>query len=125
MTFPDSTSHTGMTHQPVDIAVAYLEAFGRQDMTAAARFIAEDITFESPRVTLTGVEPYLAAVGEFAKAVTSVEIIAAFGDGDRALVLYDMKTGPFGTIRAADYFVVRDGKIISEVLVFDTKPLGS
>jgi ketosteroid isomerase-like protein len=110
---------------PTEIAVAYLEAFGRQDMTTAAGYIADDITFESPRVTLAGAQPYLAAVGEFAQAVLSVEIIAAFGDDERALVLYDMKTGPFGTIRAADYFQVRAGKITSEVLVFDTKPLGS
>lgn len=109
---------------PTEIAVAYLEAFGRDDLTRAAEYIADDITFESPRVTLTGAEPYLAAVGEFAKAVVGVEIIAAFGDEERALVLYDMKTGPFGTIRAADYFLVRDGRITSDILVFDTKPLG-
>src|SRR6266540_1075988 len=111
--------------QPTEIAVAYLNAFGRQDMTTAARYIADDITFESPRVTLTGAEPYLTAVGEFAQAVASVEIIAAFGDEQRALVLYDMKTGPFGTIRAANYFQVTNGKITSDVLVFDTKPLGT
>jgi len=109
-----------MHSNPSEVAVAYLEAFGRQDMTAAARFIADDITFESPRVTLTGAEAYLAAVGEFAKAVTAVDILAALGDGDRAFVLYDMKTGPFGTIRAANYFLVRDGRITSDVLVFDT-----
>jgi hypothetical protein len=110
---------------PTEIAVAYLEAFGRKDLPAAARYIADDIAFESPRVSLTGAEPYLEAVGDFAQAVLGVEIIAAFGDDERALVLYDMKTGPFGTIRAADYFLVRGGLITSDTLVFDTKPLGS
>jgi SnoaL-like protein len=110
---------------PTKIALAYLEAFGRQDLTTAARYVADDITFESPRVTLTGAEPYLAAVGEFAQAVAAVEIIAAFGEGEKAMVLYDMKTGPFGTIRAANYFVVRAGRITSDVLVFDTARLGT
>lgn len=112
-----------MTENPAEIAVAYLGAFARHDMATAAHYIADDIVFESPRVTLTGAEPYLAAVGEFAQAVTGVEIIAVFGDEERALVMYDMKTGPFGTIRAADHFVIRAGKIISDLLVFDTHPL--
>lgn len=107
----------------VEIAEAFLEAFGRNDLTNAARYVADDITFESPRVSLTGADAYLAAVGEFAQAVTGVDIIAAFGDGDRAMVLYDMKTAPFGTIRAADYFVIRAGKIVKDILVFDTHPL--
>jgi ketosteroid isomerase-like protein len=110
---------------PVEIAVAYLEAFGRQDLATAAGYIADDIVFESPRVTLTGAKAYLAAVGEFAQAVASVEIIAALGDDERAMVMYDMKTGPFGTIRAADSFAVRDGKITCDLLVFDTRPLGT
>jgi ketosteroid isomerase-like protein len=108
------------TSQPADIAVAYLEAFGSRDMTAAAGYIAGDIEFESPRGKLAGAASYLAAVGEFAQAVHGVDIIAVLGDDDRAMVMYDMKTGPFGTLRAADYFVVRDGKITSDLLVFDT-----
>lgn len=37
--------------------------------------------------------------------------------------MYDLGTGPFGTVRAADTFVVRDGKIVSDGLVFDTYEL--
>jgi hypothetical protein len=37
--------------------------------------------------------------------------------------MYDMKTGPSGTIRAADHFVIQDGKIESDQLVFDTYEL--
>jgi hypothetical protein len=35
-------------------------------------------------------------------------------------VVYDMRTAPFGTIRAVDHLVVRDGRIVSDNLVFDT-----
>jgi hypothetical protein len=31
-----------------------------------------------------------------------------------------MATGPFGTLRAVDPLVVRDGRIVSDTLVFDT-----
>jgi hypothetical protein len=37
--------------------------------------------------------------------------------------MYDMHTGPFGTIRAAEHYRLRDGRIFSHELIFDTAPL--
>ncbi len=105
------------------IAVSFVEAFAAQDMTALAGFLADDVVFESPRVTITGAAAVVEAMAQFAQAVSGVDIIAAFGDDERAVVMYDMKTGPFGTLRAADTFVLRDGEIISDKLVFDTYEL--
>lgn len=36
------------------------------------------------------------------------------------MIMYDMYTGPFGVIRAADLFHVHNGRIIANKLVFDT-----
>jgi limonene-1,2-epoxide hydrolase len=108
---------------PAEVAVAFVEAFARNDMDEVARHIADDIVFESPRVTVTGAEDVLAAIGQFARAVIGVKIIAALGDGEQALIMYDMETRPFGTMRAADHLVIRDGKIKADALVFDTYEL--
>jgi hypothetical protein len=105
---------------PADMASAFVEAFGRGDMTAVAGFLADDVTFQSPRVALTGAGPVLAAMGEFAQVVTGVSVLAVVGDDERAMIMYDMATGPFGTLRAVDHLVVRDGRIVSDTLVFDT-----
>lgn len=105
---------------PVDIARAFVEAFGRRDIDAMARHVADDIAFESPRASAQGAEAFLEAAGQFAQLVDGVRIIAAFGDHERALIMYDMETGPFGTLRAADHLVVRDGRIHEDLLVFDT-----
>jgi ketosteroid isomerase-like protein len=108
-------------HQtPAEVASTFVEAFGRGDMATVGGLLADDVTFESPRVTLTGAGPVLAAMGEFAQAVTGVSVLAAVGDGERAMIMYDMATAPFGTIRAVDHVVVRDGRIVSDILVFDT-----
>ena len=108
-------------HTPADMASAFVEAFGRGDMTAVAGFLADDVIFQSPRVALTGAGPVLAAMGEFAQVVTGVSVLAVVGDDDeRAMIMYDMATGPFGTLRAVDHLVVRDGRIVSDTLVFDT-----
>jgi hypothetical protein len=108
---------------PKAVALAFLEAFAKHELTAAAAYVADDIEFVSPRVHLHGASDYLAAVGEFAPAVTSLDVIAAMAEGDQVLVMYDMHTGPFGTIRAADHFTVVDERITKDLLVFDTVPL--
>lgn len=107
----------------VAVAVALVEAFGKHDMATVARLLADDVVFESPRVRITGAEAVLEAMGEFARAVTGTTVIDAFGDDERAMVMYDVETGPFGTLRAVDHLVVRDGRITSDVLVFDTGAL--
>jgi hypothetical protein len=108
---------------PADLAVAFVEAFGARDMEAVARYIADDVVFESPRMTLTGAAAFLEEVGKFAQAVSGASVLAVAGDASQALIMYDIETVPFGTLRAVDRVVVRDGKITSDILVFDTSKL--
>lgn len=107
-------------HTPAEIAVAFIEAFGRGDMDGVAARLAEDVVFTSPQVRLAGAGAVLAAVGEFARAVDGVDIVAVVGDGEQAMIMYDMRTVPFGTLRAVDRLVVSGGRITSDTLVFDT-----
>jgi SnoaL-like protein len=107
-------------HTPAMMAAAFVEAFGRGDMAAVAGLLADDVAFESPRVALTGAGPVLAAIGEFAQVVTAVSVLAVVGDEERAMIMYDMVTEPFGTLRAVDHLVVRDSRIVADTLVFDT-----
>jgi ketosteroid isomerase-like protein len=103
-----------------DIAVAFLDAFARRDLSALTGYLADDVVFESPRLQVTGAKAVAAVMGQFAQAVTGVKVIAAFGDDREALLMYDMETVLFGTVRAADHLIVQDGKIKSDRLVFDT-----
>lgn len=105
---------------PKEIGTDFVTAFGRGDLDAIRSMIADDIEFTSPRTHLSGATPYLAAVGEFAQVVDSVAIIAAFGSDAATMVLYDMHTAPFGTIRAVDYLTVTEERITNHQLVFDT-----
>ncbi|MFJ1457375.1 nuclear transport factor 2 family protein [Nocardia sp. N2S4-5] len=110
----------GAGQAAVVVAVAFVEAFGKRDMSAVSALLADDVLFESPRVRITNATDVLAAVTDFAQAVTGVDIIDAFGDDERAVVVYDMHTGPFGTLRTVDHVVVRDGRIAADTVVFDT-----
>jgi len=72
---------------------------------------------------LSGAHDYLEAVGQFAQAVTGVKIISALGNDQQALVMYEMKTAAMGVLSAADHFVIADGRITTNKLVFDTYPI--
>jgi hypothetical protein len=105
---------------PAGLTLEFTKAWSSGDMDAAARLVADDIVFESPMVQLSGREPYLEAVGRFAQLVSEVTVVAVLGDGHRSIIMYDMKTGPFGTLRAAEHFTFEHGKITYDQLVFDT-----
>jgi hypothetical protein len=105
---------------PREVAVSFIEAFGRGDRAALASLLADDVTFESPQVRLTGATAVVEAISRFADLVTGVTIHAVLGNEEQAMITYDMATKPFGTLRAVDHLVVRDGRIVSDVLVFDT-----
>ncbi|WP_280397979.1 nuclear transport factor 2 family protein [Nocardia carnea] len=104
----------------VAVAVDFVEAFGKRDMSTVADLLHENVVFESPRTRLTGAPAVLAAITEFSRAVTGVDILDAFGDEERALVCYDMHTGPFGTLRTVDHIVLQGGRVFADTVVFDT-----
>jgi hypothetical protein len=108
----------------VGVALAFLDAFVAGDEDALAGLLDPEVIFTSPRRTLVGKVVVAAEIAGFARAVTALEVVSAFGDDEHALVLYDMHAGLLGTIRAADRITVRGGRIITDELLFDTAALG-
>jgi hypothetical protein len=105
------------------IARAFTHAWASQDMHAAADYLADDVTFDGPSGNSVGKQAYIEALAKFAQAVTGVTILAAFGDDSLALIMYDLATGPFGTLTSAELLTFREGKIAADKLTFDTFPI--
>jgi SnoaL-like domain len=110
-------------HTPRDIAIAFTEAWTSRDMQAAARYVAEDVVFEGPLTTAAGITDFIDGLNRFARAVTGLEMLAAAGDEARAVIMYDLATEQFGTLRAAEDLVISNGLIVRDTLVFDTAQL--
>src|SRR5260370_42030499 len=87
-------------------------------MGTAARYLAEDVVFDGPVNHTRGKEAYIEVLNRFAQAVTGLKILAAFGDDTQALIMYDVKTGPFGTLTCAVLHTLRDGKHQTALLTF-------
>jgi phage protein U len=105
---------------PVDVAVAFTRAWTSHDIAAAAQYVADDVVFEGPMTQTTGARAYLEALSRFAGTVTGMQLIAALGNDDGAMIMYEVETGQAGVLRAGEHFVIREGRIQSDMLVFDT-----
>lgn len=110
---------------PAAQARAFTEAWTSHDMDAAATYLADNVRFDGPSGHSDGKEAYISALGNFARIVTGVKILAAFGDDTQALIMYDAITGPFGPMTSAELLTFRDGKIVGDRLTFDTYPMRS
>ncbi|MGW0454533.1 nuclear transport factor 2 family protein [Gordonia sputi] len=108
---------------PREIGERFLTAWSRNDMTEATQYLAPDIAFHSPQADLTGIDTVSQALAEFAAVVEAITIISLIGDADRVMAMYDMHTTAFGTIRAAETYVITGGLIHTDYLVFDTAAL--
>ena len=88
---------------PTAIAGVFTEAWTSHDMETAATYLADDVVFDGPITHTKGKQAYIEALSRFAGAVTGVTILAAFGDETQAIIMYDLATGPFGTLVLMSY----------------------
>ena len=101
-----------------------LDLFG--DLDTAATYLAPDFRFDGAGASFTSADDFLPFLTRFsARLGRGWRQVAAFGDGGELLVMYELR-GPAGQALplTVDHFVVRDGRIAAETLVFDSAAFG-
>ena len=113
-----------MTEQsaPAAVARAFTQAWTSRDMDSAARYVADDVVFDGPLGHTDGKQAYIEGLNGIAQAValTGVKILATFGDDTQVLIMYELITDRFGALTCAKLFTIRDGKIQTDRLTFDS-----
>jgi len=107
-----------------EIVIAYQDAWTGRDFDKAAGLVADDVVFmSSGGQHITGHADFMAMLSAFAMRIQPRwEQAAVLEDADGVLVLYRLFTAAGEPAFCADYFVVRDGKIARDTLVFDREP---
>jgi ketosteroid isomerase-like protein len=113
---------TDTTSPALQTAQAYYQAWTNHDLDKAMSYIADDIVCDAPAGRLEGAEAYRGFLGPFVQILTGAKMIAAFGDDQTALVMYDTQTVPVESAPAAECVTVKDGKITYSRFVFDRAP---
>ena len=103
-------------------ALAYYRAWTGKDFEAAMTYVAEDIVCQAPAGRLEGAEAFRGFMGPFAAILTGSTLIAAFGDDERAVLMYDTDTVPVKDAPGAECLTVTDGKITHMRIIFDRLP---
>lgn len=105
-----------------EIARAFTEAWTSGDMTTAASYLADDVTFDGPITHTSGKQDYLAGLGAFAQRASDLTILAVLGDEEQAMVMYELTTGPQRSTYA-ERLTFHEGKIQTDRLIFDSFPM--
>ena len=116
---------TETTSPALRTALAYFQAWTSHDLDEAMSYIADDIVCDAPTGRLEGADAYRGFMGPFVQILTGSELIAAFGDGQTALIMYDTETVPVKSAPAAECVTVTDGKITYSRFVFDRAPFNA
>jgi ketosteroid isomerase-like protein len=106
----------------LDVALAYFDAWTSHNFDKAMSYIADDIVCDAPAGRLEGATAYRDFMGPFVQILTGSELIAAFGDEEQAVVMYDTETVPVRSAPGAECVTVKDGKITRSLFIFDRAP---
>ncbi len=113
-----------MPSTTAEIARTFTQAWTSGDMTTAANYLADDVTFDGPVNHSRGKQDYLTGLSAFAQRASDLNILAALGDDEQAMIMYEMTTGPHRTTYV-ERLTFRDGKIQTDRLIFDSYPMRS
>ena len=113
---------TESTSPALQVALAYYHAWTGHDLDKAMSYIADDIVCDAPAGRLEGITAYRNFMGPFVQILTGSALVAAFGDDEKAVIIYDTETVPVNSAPGAECVTVQDGKIIRSLFIFDRAP---
>lgn len=102
------------------IVNAYHRGWTSRRFDESIELLAPDLAVEVPINAYPTRESFAQALIGFGRMVDRVDLLAAFAQGDEAMLLYDMSVKGVGNMRVAEHFTVRDGKIARLRQIHDT-----
>ena len=107
-----------------DVVDKYNRALAAKDFAAARRHLADNLRFEGPIDRFESADDYIAAITRLYGMVKGIEHQATIVEGDDVAVFYVLDT-PAAKSPVAEWYTVRDGKIVQLRAYFDARPFAS
>jgi len=106
----------------LDTAREYYHAWSGGDFEAAMQLVAPDIVCHAPAGQVEGAQAFRAFMGPFAAMVQSSSLVAAYGDDEQAVLIYETATPLVADAPGAELHRVTNGRITELRLLFDRLP---
>jgi len=106
-----------------EIFRSFLERFTQGDVEGAAHLLDDNFVFTGPILQSTNKADFLSGSATAASMAKGCEIHRQWVDGDSVCSIYDFKVEtPVGTgsIPMAEWSEIKNGKLVSSRLIFDT-----
>lgn len=111
-----------------EIFRTYLERFTGGDVAGAAELLADEFTFDGPILQAKDKAEFLAGSTAAAAMARGCTIHHQWSDGEDVCSVYDFEIetpAGAGAIPMAEWSVIRDGKLVSSRLLFDTAAMAA
>jgi hypothetical protein len=108
---------------PGQVVVDYLNAFWSGDMLAAQSLVAEEFSFEGPFLQVEDKDAFFASAAGLIPIVRGYRMMHQWEDGENVCTFYEFNVetpAGKGAVLTAEWNRVRDGRLVSARLVFDT-----
>ena len=107
----------GSTHA---LVTSYILAVGEHRLDDLAEMLDPEAEFTVGETTFSGAAAFIGAFKPLMPIIVRNDIRRVFVDGDEAVAIYDFVTDtPVGAVLSVEHIRVRDGRIVSSVLVFE------
>src|SRR4051812_44026953 len=107
-----------MTGKALEVLLAYHRSWSGHDMDEAMTYVSEDIEVLAPAGPIHGAAEFRRFMEPFSGLVRTYAQVAAFGDDDTAVIVYDTDTVPVPDAPGAEAVKVVDGRIIWMRIIF-------
>ena len=101
----------------------FLTRFTSGDVDGAAELLHDDFAFHGPMLQADNKAEFLEGTGPLVPALQGHEMHRIWEDGDEVCAIYDLKVATpagAGSVTVAEWSVVKDDKLASQRIVFDT-----
>lgn len=108
---------------PKELALAYLEAAGRQDFGQVEGLLHSDVWCQGPSASWSSRLDFVASLKRMSAIHLRNELVRAFAEGDEVCLIYQFVTDtPLGKLPIIEWLRFREGRICSINLYYDRLP---
>ena len=116
---------TETTGKALTLARTYINAIAAKDIEKILSVSADDIICNSPLGQIAGTIAFRKFHEGFSRMTKRITVLAAFGDDEHAVIVYEADTHPVPKAITAEHIVVKNGKIASTRVIYDGTPFAA
>jgi limonene-1,2-epoxide hydrolase len=109
---------------PAAVVEAWSKALYAREFDKARSLLADELRFEGPIDPFDRADDYMAAIRNLMGMARGVEHQGLIAQGDDVAVFYRLDT-PVAIAPVAEWYTVRDGKIVTLRAYFDARPFAA